>query len=117
MAITAEDIRAVLFNQTEYWFSRKTDDGYENVPIDKVNDGDIIWFRSTATREDLDDAKKALKQLELHMYSKTIDRNKEEYTGKPTYTKSGACSFILLSNMSNEKATRINGKIKGSFKR
>ena len=78
MAITAEDIRAVLFNQTEYWFSRKTDDGYKNISIDEVDDGDIIWFRSTATREDLDDAKKALKQLDLHMYSKTIDRNKED---------------------------------------
>ena len=117
MAITAKDIRAVLLNQTEYWFSRKTDDGYENIPIDEVDDGDIIWFRSTATREDLDDAKKALKPLDLHMYSKTIDRTKEEYTGKPMYTKSGACSFILLPHMNNEKATRINGKIKGSFKR
>ena len=83
MAITAADIRAVLLNQTEYWFSRKTDDGYENISIDEVNDGDIIWFRSTAKREDLDDAKKALKQLDLHMYSKTIDKNQEEYTGKP----------------------------------
>ena len=117
MAITAEDIRSVLFNQTEYWFSRKTDDGYENISIDEVDNGDIIWFRSTAKREDLADAKKALKQLDLHMYSKTVDRNKEEYTGKPMYTESGACSFILLPNVSNKKATRINGKIKGSFKR
>jgi hypothetical protein len=117
MALTIEDIKSVLFEQAEYWFSRKTNDGYENIPIDEVNDGDIIWFSGTATREDLDDAKKTLKQLDLHMYTKTMDANQKEYTGKPMYTKSGACSFILLPDMDSEKTDITDKKIKRSFRR
>tara|TARA_R100000278_G_scaffold37371_1_gene33387 strand:- start:167 stop:475 length:309 start_codon:yes stop_codon:yes gene_type:complete len=98
MAISLEQIKSVLTRNTKnYWFSRKTNDGYENIPIDEINDGDVIWFNSDATIEDLEDAKKSLSSLKMHMYTKTMDeKRKKEYTGKPMYSKSGAFSFLVL---------------------
>ena len=98
MAISLEQIKSVLTRNTKnYWFSRKTNDGYENIPIDEVNDGDVIWFNSDATIEDLEDAKRSLTSLKMHMYTKTMDeKRKKEYTGKPMYSKSGAFSFLVL---------------------
>ena len=98
MAISLEQIKSVLTRNTKnYWFSRKTNDGYENIPIDEINDGDVIWFNSDATIEDLEDAKKSLSSLKMHMYTKTMDeKRKKEYTGKPMYSKSSAFSFLVL---------------------
>ena len=97
MAISLEQIKSVLTRNTKnYWFSRKTNDGYENIPIDEINDGDVIWFNSDATIEDLEDAKKSLSSLNMHMYTKTMDEKQKEYTGKPMYSKSGAFSFLVL---------------------
>ena len=98
MAISLEQIKSILTRNTKnYWFSRKTNDGYENIPIDEVNDGDVIWFNSDATIEDLEDAKRSLTSLKMHMYTKTMDeKQKKEYTGKPMYSKSGAFSFLVL---------------------
>ena len=98
MAISLEQIKSVLTRNTKnYWFSRKTNDGYENIPIDEINDGDVIWFNSDATIEDLEDAKKSLSSLKMHMYTKTMDeKRKKEYTGEPMYSKSGAFSFLVL---------------------
>ena len=99
MAISLEQIKSVLTRNTKnYWFSRNLEDGiYENVSSDNVKAGDVIWFNSDATIEDLEDAKKSLSSLNMHMYTKTMDeKRKKEYTGKPMYSKSGAFSFLVL---------------------
>lgn len=98
MAISLEQIKSVLTRNTKnYWFSRNLEgDIYENVSSDNVKQGDIIWFNSDATIEDLEDAKKSLSSLKMHMYTKTMDENQKEYTGKPMYSKSGAFSFLVL---------------------
>ena len=98
MAISLEQIKSVLTRNTKnYWFSRNLGgDIYENVSSDNVKQGDIIWFNSDATIEDLEDAKKSLSSLKMHMYTKTMDENQKEYTGKPMYSKSGAFSFLVL---------------------
>ena len=98
MAISLEQIKSVLTrNAKNYWFSRNLEgDIYENVSSDNVKAGDVIWFNSDATIEDLEDAKKSLSSLKMHMYTKTMDENQKEYTGKPMYSKSGAFSFLVL---------------------
>lgn len=98
MAISLEQIKSVLTrNAKNYWFSRNLEgDIYENVSSDNVKAGDVIWFNSDATIEDLQDAKKSLSSLKMHMYTKTMDENQKEYTGKPMYSKSGAFSFLVL---------------------
>ena len=98
MAISLEQIKSVLTrNAKNYWFSRNLEgDIYENVSSDNVKAGDVIWFNSDATIEDLEHAKKSLNSLKMHMYTKTMDENQKEYTGKPIYSKSGAFSFLVL---------------------
>ena len=77
MAISLEQIKSVLTrNAKNYWFSRNLEgDIYENVSSDNVKAGDVIWFNSDATIEDLEDAKKSLSSFKMHMYTKTMDEN------------------------------------------
>tara|TARA_R110000751_G_scaffold110372_4_gene207944 strand:+ start:2438 stop:2779 length:342 start_codon:yes stop_codon:yes gene_type:complete len=100
MSLTASIILESLANQsTNVWFSRKNDnDSYDNIQIKEVNAGDIAWFSARATSENVVDTRKALAQMNLHLYSKELAESSKK--GKPYMrkTESGAFSFLILPN-------------------
>jgi len=106
MSLTASIILESLVNQsTNVWFSRKNEDeSYDNIKIKEVNAGDIAWFSGKATSDDVVDTRKALAQMNLHLYSKELAESSKK--GKPTMrrTESGAFSFLILPN----EGTQVN---------
>jgi len=100
MSLTASIILESLVNQSNsVWFSRKNEDeSYDNIKIKEVETGDIAWFSAKATSDDVVDTRKALAQMNLHLYSKELAESSKQ--GKPTMrkTSSGAFSFLILPN-------------------
>jgi len=100
MSLTASIILESLVNQSNsVWFSRKNEDeSYDNIKIKEVKAGDIAWFGGKATADDVVDTRKALAQMNLHLYSKELAESSKK--GKPTMRKtdSGAFSFLILPN-------------------
>jgi hypothetical protein len=87
-------INIVSKNLKNYWFSRKNeDDTYENIDLDEVQQGDIVWFNKDADVDDMKEVKKTLAQMNMHMYSKSLYEE-----GKLIKSKSGAYSFLILPN-------------------
>ena len=87
-------INIVSSNLKNYWFSRKNEDNtYENIDLDEVQQGDIVWFNKDADADDMKEVKKTLAQMKMHMYSKSLYEN-----GKLMKSKSGAFSFLILPN-------------------
>ena len=87
-------INIVSSNLKNYWFSRKNeDDTYENIELDEVQQGDIVWFNKDADADDMKEVKKTLAQMKMHMYSKSLYED-----GKLMKSKSGAFSFLILPN-------------------
>ena len=100
MSLTASIILESLVSQnSNVWFSRKIDDdSYDNVTMKEIKAGDIAWFSGKATSEDVVDTRKALAQMNLHLYSKELAESTKK--GKPSMrrTESGAFSFLVLPN-------------------
>ena len=87
-------INIVSSNLKNYWFSRKNEDNtYENIDLEDVKQGDIVWFNKDADADDMKEVKKTLAQMKMHMYSKSLYEN-----GKLMKSKSGAFSFLILPN-------------------
>jgi|TARA_R100000005_G_C4979113_1_gene189413 hypothetical protein len=87
-------INIVSSNLKNYWFSRKNEDNtYENIDLDEVQQGDIVWFNKDADVDDMKEVKKTLAQMNMHMYSKSLYED-----GKLMKSKSGAFSFLILPN-------------------
>ena len=87
-------INIVSSNLKNYWFSRKNEDNtYENIDLDEVQQGDIVWFNKDADVDDMKEVKKTLAQMKMHMYSKSLYED-----GKLMKSKSGAFSFLILPN-------------------
>ena len=87
-------INIVSSNLKNYWFSRKNEDNtYENIDLDEVQQGDIVWFNKDADADDMKEVKKTLAQMKMHMYSKSLYED-----GKLMKSKSGAFSFLILPN-------------------
>lgn len=87
---------ALKSSAREYWFSREDEDGeFENIQMDDLEHGDIVWFSKDATEEDIKDVQQALVQMGLHLYSKDLSEDKDIRR-----TKSGAYSFLALPNKS-----------------
>ena len=87
-------INIVSSNLKNYWFSRKNEDNtYENIDLDEVQQGDIVWFNKDADADDMKEVKKTLAQIKMHMYSKSLYED-----GKLMKSKSGAFSFLILPN-------------------
>ena len=89
-----------------YWFSRGSGEGdsrsYENVDMNDATAGDIAWFSSKATSEDVIAVRKSLAQMNLHLYSKELAESAKK--GKPAMrrTESGAFSFLVLPNQGSK---------------
>ena len=82
-------INIVSSNLKNYWFSRKNEDNtYENIDLEDVKQGDIVWFNKDADEDDMKEVKKTLAQMKMHMNSKSIYED-----GKLMKSKSGAFSF------------------------
>tara|TARA_Y100001972_G_scaffold125066_1_gene175518 strand:- start:941 stop:1246 length:306 start_codon:yes stop_codon:yes gene_type:complete len=87
-------------NIKNYWISRKNDDDtYSNVDIKSAQSGDVIWFSVESTDEEAMEAIKTLESLNLHTYSCTLDKNHEQYTGKPMKSKTGAVQYLILDKL------------------
>lgn len=87
-------INIVSSNLKNYWFSRKNEDNtYENIDLEDVKQGDIVWFNKDADEDDMKEVKKTLAQMKMHMYSKSLYED-----GKLMKSKSGAFSFLILPN-------------------
>ena len=87
-------INIVSSNLKNYWFSRKNEDNtYENIDLEDVKQGDIVWFNKDADADDMKEVKKTLAQMKMHMYSKSLYED-----GKLMKSKSGAFSFLILPN-------------------
>ena len=87
-------INIVSSNLKNYWFSRKNEDNtYENIDLEDVKQGDIVWFNKDADVDDMKEVKKTLAQMKMHMYSKSLYED-----GKLMKSKSGAFSFLILPN-------------------
>ena len=87
-------INIVSSNLKNYWFSRKNEDNtYENIELEDVKQGDIVWFNKDADADDMKEVKKTLAQMKMHMYSKSLYED-----GKLMKSKSGAFSFLILPN-------------------
>ena len=87
-------INIVSSNLENYWFSRKNEDNtYENIDLEDVKQGDIVWFNKDADEDDMKEVKKTLAQMKMHMYSKSLYED-----GKLMKSKSGAFSFLILPN-------------------
>jgi|15BtaG_2_1085339.scaffolds.fasta_scaffold59548_1 hypothetical protein len=86
------------------WFSRNDDGVYDNVSeISLVKEGDIAWFSADASSEDLEETRKALAMMNLHLYSKDLAESKKNFPNHPDKWKirrseSGAFSFVVLPN-------------------
>jgi|TARA_R110000824_G_scaffold113172_1_gene262807 hypothetical protein len=108
MSLTASIILESLVNQSSsVWFSRRIKEEnleesiqaeYANVETKEVKVGDIAWFSNQATADDVVSTRKALAQMNLHLYSKELAESSKKGNPVMRKTSSGAFSFIVLPN-------------------
>jgi len=98
MSLSTKEILSALKSRRS-WISRNTgtkeDPSWENHEVSNAQHGDVVWFSSESTEDDIKETQRLLAKANLHLYSKNLAEGKDMML-----SKSGSFSFLALPNQS-----------------